>query len=108
MSEALLCLTVAVFAAFAGGMGGALVAGLLLRGEEKRFDARLADVTDGMEAMDERITSWQRKVTKRERDARGGPRNGDLPLGEGQVFSDPKQAILARAAAAGITLRGGR
>lgn len=108
MTDLLLLFLVSAASALAGGLGGGLVAALALRREEQRYDARLSPLRDAVEDLDDRLLSWQRKVTKRERDALRSPRSDDQASLEGLGSRDERlRAIRARALAAGIA-RGGK
>ena len=86
MTDALTLVLVALVCALGGGAGGGLIAAFALKGEDKRYDARLGPINDALEDLDDRLLQWQRKVTKRERDALRAPRSpengqqGDLPV----------------------------
>jgi len=69
VNDLLTLVLVGLVCALGGGAGGGLVAALALKGEEKRYDARLGPLNDAIEDLDDRLLQWQRKVTKRNRDA---------------------------------------
>lgn len=104
MTESLVVLLVGLVAGVAGGVGGALAASVILRGEDQRWETRVADVRSQMEDMEGRWLSWQRRVNKRNRDASGRSESDDLPLGRGtgQSQIDQGHELLRRARARGI------
>lgn len=98
MTEILLALV----AGIAGGVGGAMVAGLILRGEQDRFDTRVSDIRSQVEDLEGRWLSWQRRANKRSRDASGAPQSDDQGELRGMSTIDQGRELLRRARARGI------
>lgn len=100
MTDALTLVLVALVCAIGGGAGGGLIAAFALKGEDKRYDARLGPINDALEDLDDRLLQWQRKVTKRERDALRSSKSDDHGQGEAQIplsLRDRMAAIRQRA-----------
>src|SRR5262245_18695739 len=72
-------------AALFGGVGGALVAAVSLRGEGDRWDARVNELRSEVEDLEARWLSWQRRANKRSRDASGATEGHDRPADETYV-----------------------
>lgn len=100
MTDTLVVVLVAVVAGAIGGVAGAIAGAVTWTKKNNDFDAALDDFHD-------RLLTWQRKVTKRERDARGSARAGDPEPDGVSTFGSRNEAILARARARGIPTRPG-
>jgi hypothetical protein len=95
-------LLIALVAGIAGGVGGALCAGVLLRGEGERWDTRVADIRSQVEDLEARWLSWQRRANKRTRDASGRAENDDQHELKPTSQAAMGHELLRRARARGI------
>src|SRR5262245_24685694 len=96
---------VGVLGSLVGGACGALVMAHCARSENRRWDARLGPVEQGIEGLREDWLRWQRRRMKRERDALQGAQSDDQQLPLGSSLADRKRAILARAGMLGRVAR---